>query len=133
MSQENKKIIQTNLRPILKKYKVKASLSVLHHSSICLNIKSSPIDFLGNYNKVYGKIRTHANNPFVPEDKHLQVNEYWFHEHFDGEALMFLIEVKKVMDNGNHDRSDIQTDYFDVGWYININIGRWDKPYQFIK
>jgi len=21
------------------------------------------------------------------------------------------------------------TDYFDVGWYISVNLGRWDKPY----
>jgi hypothetical protein len=23
------------------------------------------------------------------------------------------------------------TDYFDVGWYIDINVGKWNKPYQF--
>ena len=31
---------------------------------------------------------------------------------------------------GNHNNSDISTDYFDVGWYIDINIGKWDKPYE---
>ena len=31
---------------------------------------------------------------------------------------------------GNHNESDSQTDYFNVGWYIDIGIGRWDKPYQ---
>jgi hypothetical protein len=34
------------------------------------------------------------------------------------------------MDIGNHDRSDIQTDYFDVGWYKSVNIGTWNKPYE---
>jgi hypothetical protein len=34
---------------------------------------------------------------------------------------------------GNHDRSDIQSDYFDVGWYVDINIGRWNKPYALVK
>jgi hypothetical protein len=34
-----------------------------------------------------------------------------------------------AMNDGNHDRSDIQTDYFDVGWYVDVNIGRWNKPY----
>ena len=28
-----------------------------------------------------------------------------------------------------YDRSDIQTDYFDVAYYISIHIGKWDKPY----
>jgi len=34
------------------------------------------------------------------------------------------------MDIGNHDRSDIQSDYFDVGWYKSVNIGKWNKPYE---
>ena len=41
----------------------------------------------------------------------------------------FLSEVIPAMNNGNHDNSDIQTDYFDVGWYIDVNIGKWNKPY----
>jgi hypothetical protein len=36
------------------------------------------------------------------------------------------------MNDGNHDNSDIQSDYFDVGWYISINVGRWDKPYELV-
>jgi hypothetical protein len=34
------------------------------------------------------------------------------------------------MMTGNHDRSDSQTDYFDVGWYIEIQFGQWDKPHR---
>jgi hypothetical protein len=33
------------------------------------------------------------------------------------------------MNMGNHDNSDIMTDYFDVGWYVDVNIGLWNKPY----
>jgi len=33
------------------------------------------------------------------------------------------------MNEGNHDNSDIMTDYFDVGWYISVRLGKWDKPY----
>jgi hypothetical protein len=29
-----------------------------------------------------------------------------------------------------YDNSDIMTDYFDVAYYNNINIGKWDKPYE---
>jgi hypothetical protein len=43
-----------------------------------------------------------------------------------------LQEIMPLMNAGNHDRSDIQTDYFDVGWYVDVNIGRWDRPYQVI-
>jgi hypothetical protein len=31
---------------------------------------------------------------------------------------------------GNYNNSDIMTDYFDVGWYIEINVGKWNKEYN---
>jgi hypothetical protein len=30
------------------------------------------------------------------------------------------IELRDAMNNGNHDNSDIMSDYFDVGWYVSI-------------
>ena len=36
------------------------------------------------------------------------------------------------MNDGNHDRSDPQSDYFDVGWYVDVNIGKWNKPYTLV-
>jgi hypothetical protein len=42
-------------------------------------------------------------------------------------------ELYAAMMDGNHDNSDIQTDYFDVGWYIDINIGAWNAPYTLVK
>jgi hypothetical protein len=37
------------------------------------------------------------------------------------------------MNVGNHDRSDIQSDYFDVGWYVDVNVGAWNQPYELTK
>jgi hypothetical protein len=34
------------------------------------------------------------------------------------------------MNTGNWNRSDIMTDYFDVGHYIDLTFGTWDKPFQ---
>jgi hypothetical protein len=34
------------------------------------------------------------------------------------------------MNTGNWDESDIQTDYFNVGWYVDVKIGSWQKPYK---
>ena len=58
------------------------------------------------------------------------INNYWYQDHFTGKSLEFLNKLVPLMMVGNHDNSDIMTDYFDVGWYIDINIGRWNKPYQ---
>ena len=33
------------------------------------------------------------------------------------------------MMEGNFDNSDPQSDYFSVGWYTDINVGKWNKPY----
>ena len=66
---------------------------------------------------------------YLRKNRSLDVNPYWYHEHFDGKAKKFLSEVIPAMNKGNHDNSDIQTDYFDVGWYVDVNVGKWDKPY----
>lgn len=41
-----------------------------------------------------------------------------------------LKKIAEIAMEGNYDNSDIQSDYFDVGFYFNLAVGRWDKPYQ---
>jgi hypothetical protein len=104
-------------------------MSVHNHSTLDLNVKSGPIDFIGNFNSVV-QVRPGGFRTGSPAKEYLQVNEFWFHEHFDGTAKEFLTEVLAALNDGNHDNSDIQTDYFDVGWYAHVNIGKWNKPYM---
>ena len=131
MSQEKKAKIAPVVKAVLAKYKVKGSLSVHHHTALTLTIKSGPIDFIGNFNRVAGSRPGGFRNGESAKDS-LQINEYWYHEHFDGVAKDFLKEVIDAMNDGNHDNSDIQTDYFDVGWYIDVRIGRsWIDPYSY--
>ena len=35
----------------------------------------------------------------------------------------------QIADKDNWDKSDIQSDYFNVNYYLHLNIGRWDKPF----
>lgn len=126
MNQEKKAKLAPGIKAVLKKYGVKGTLGVHNHSTLVLNIKEGPIDFIGNYNEVRIDRRT---NPNDLAQSHLQVNPYWYQEHFTGKAYKFLSELFAAMMAGNHDRSDIQTDYFDVGWYVDVNIGQWNKPY----
>lgn len=67
----------------------------------------------------------------VPD--HIDVNVHHVDRHFTGRARQCLKELLAVMNMGNWDRSDIQTDFWDVGWYVTVNIGRWNKPYIFEK
>lgn len=120
VSQELKAKLAPKIKEICKKHGVKASLAVRNHSTLVLNIKQGGIDFFGDF----------ANEGCNP--KHgIQVNTYHYKSSFTGRALDFLSEVIPAMNTGNHDNSDIQTDYFDVGWYIDVNIGKWNKPYAY--
>ena len=137
VSQERKQSLAPAIKAVLKKYGVKGSLSIRTHSSLVLTIKSGKIDFIENF------INTDADKPYakhmsVDEIEHLRknkcvdVNPYWYHEHFSGKAKEFLKEVLTAMNKGNHNNSDAMTDYFDVGWYVDVNIGRWNQPYVYV-
>ena len=128
--QEKKARIAPKIKAILAKYKVKGSLAVRNHMTLCLNLKSGSIDFIANSNKVCGNSPYQVASGFKPSTSgYDQVNPYHFKDHYDGKALAFMQEVFAAMNDGNHDRSDIQSDYFDVGWYVDVNIGKWDKQY----
>lgn len=130
VSQELKAKLAPAIKAVCKKYGIKATLAVQHHSTLALNIKSGGIDFIGNSNRVCGSSHYQVSRGFKPNTSgYCNVNHYWYKDHYDGVALKFLKEVISAMNNGNHDNSHIQSDYFDVGWYININIGSWNKPY----
>ena len=130
MSPEKKAKIAPKIKAILAKYKVKGSLAVRNHMTLCLNLKSGSIDFIANSNKVCSNTHYQVASGFKPSTSgYDQVNPYHFKDHYDGKALAFMQEVFAAMNDGNHDRSDIQSDYFDVGWYVDVNIGKWDKQY----
>ena len=128
MSQEKKAKIAPVVKSILKKYNLKGSLSVRNHSTLCLNIRQGSIDFIGNYNQ---DINTERGD--CAADRYIDVNPYHFESHFTGRARDAIRELHTAMMSGNHNNSDIQTDYFDVGWYVDINIGRWSQPYALAK
>lgn len=127
INQDQKKVKETKLKPILKKYGLSGRLSIRHHSTLVLNITKGKIDFLNMWNESsYKKVE-------IPEKlDHLSVNPYWYKTQFFGEALQALQEIMEILTEGNYDNSDTQTDYFDVGYYIDINIGKWDNPYQLL-
>lgn len=129
MSQELKQKLAPEIKSVLKKYGVKGSLAVRHHMTLVLNIKSGSIDFIGNCNEVCGRDAYQVSTGFRPIEKSMGVNTYHYQRQFSGKAKDFLSEVLTIMNKGNHDRSDIQSDYFDVGWYVDVNIGQWNKPY----
>jgi hypothetical protein len=134
ISQEKKAKIAPKVKAICAKYGVKATLAIHHHSTLMLNIKSGTIDFIGNSNEVCSNDTWQSGRGFRPNTSgYDRINPYHFKSHYSGVALNFLTEVYAAMMEGNHDNSDIQSDYFDVGWYVEVNIGKWNKAYDLQK
>ena len=109
IGQDGKRRINALLKPILKDWGAKASLSIPHHTTLNCKIRG------GNFNPV-----ADYHGPLHPEDTTINVNPYHYRNHFSGETRDFLQEVMGALMDGNHDNSDPMTDYFDVGWYVNI-------------
>ena len=130
MNQEKKAKIAPQVKAVLKKYGMKGSLAVRNHSTLVLNIKSGKLDMIQNYNDVRNSL-PHGGPKHIAAT-YLSPNPYHYGESFSGKCKDFLVEVFTAMNDGNHDRSDIMTDYFDVGWYVDVNVGDWNKPYQVI-
>jgi hypothetical protein len=122
MNQERKRVIAAGIKPILAKYGVKGSLSVRNHSTIVLTIREGDIDPFTDFV---------VTCPDPQPATYINVNPYHYERHFDGRTLDFLTEAFAVLNNGNHDRSDIMSDYFDVGWYVDVLFGKWNRPYRY--
>ena len=127
MNQEKKSIIKAAMDKVLKARGFKYSLRVENHMAIACTIQSGPVDFIGNFRDKTGK-----TFELPGRDKgHMQVNLYWLEDHYSGQALQILQECAQALQAaGYYDRSDAMTDYFDTAYYMHLNIGAWDKPYQ---
>ena len=124
MDQRRKVTLTADARIVLKKYNMKATFKTDRNSIYC-TIKSAPIDFIGNYHTTIGIPR--------PSNKDYDsVNVYHIASHFTGIAKDALLDLKKALNTGNWDKSDSSIDYFDVGWYVHINIGTWKTPFIYI-
>ena len=135
VSQELKSKLSPKIKAICKKHGVKASIAVRHHSTLVLNVKSGKIDFIENYiktdaDKVAANKMSADTIAHIRKNQSLDVNTYWAHEHYSGKAKQFLTEMISAMKGPDFfDHTDAQADYFHVSHYIDINIGKWDKPY----
>lgn len=134
VSQEMKAKAAPVIKDLLKKYGLKGSLSVRHHSTLVLTLSQGKIDFIKNFNETNVRQPRYNDREFTPAKDSIQVNTYWAHEHFSGKAAEFLGKAIEALKGPEFfDHSDIQTDYFHRSHYIDINIGRWNKPYALVK
>lgn len=109
MNQLKKSEINAELKKIIPK-SWRWSLSVKHHSTLVFTLSSAPAAELGEF-----------------DGKHVQINHYYPEKYFKGPILELVERIIKAINFKNYNRSDCYTDYYDVGYFVNFSIGRWDK------
>ncbi len=110
MSKEHVTTIRNNLKTNFPGFKF--SVSNDNFSGVRVALLKSPLDFSKDLEEEKGT--------------YIQVNDYYPERYSNSEVLKKIIGI---INEGNHDNSDIQTDYFDVGFYVHFTIGQWNKPY----
>ena len=119
VDQEKKAKIAAALKLVVPKG-WKYSLAVRHHSTIVMTIASAPFDLIGAFKLEGDKKPTY-----------MSVNEYHYRSHLNDECVADVFEkIVEALNIDNFNNSDIMTDYFHVGHYVDINIGRWNKPFE---
>ena len=111
MNQERKAKLAPAIKAVLKKYGMKGTIAVRDYMVLVVNIKEGKLPF----------------------DAYEQVNPYYVNELYEGDKRNFLKELLTAMRGDMwYDNSDAMIDYFDTAYYMDINVGKWNKPYTLI-
>lgn len=137
MSQERKKQIAVAIKAVAKKYGFGGrdiTVGVNHHSTLVVNIFKGPLDFLGAAQRFNDYLADRRGQDSRTVGTYLQVHHTWAEDHMReiGETVIanFYKElIEAIYSTGYYNNSDAMIDYFDHDFYIDINVGKWDRPY----
>lgn len=125
INQEMKREIAANLKKVIPtgwKYTV----GIRNHSELVLTFRAGPT--------ALATVPAHwdYNNIYVEQEvvDHRTINPYYLKDNLLPELQETFAKIVGAMNTGNWDNSDPMTDYFDVGFYIKLSVGEWDKPYK---
>lgn len=94
------------------------SLAIRNHTALVMTIRSAPLNLLADV-QWDERATNRGHTRFHPNHQ----------RHFSEENRKVLEAIWDVLNDGNWDKSDIMTDYFNVGWYVDLDIGQWNKPF----
>lgn len=129
ISQSEKATLLPEIKRVLKKYGMKGSVSIRHHMTLVVTLPEGSLDLIGNW---YEMARNDRGRAYPVGDKptYLNVSHHWLDSRFSGDCLAFLSELFEAMRGPDwFDDSDLMTDYFHVAHYVDVNVGRWNRPY----
>ena len=127
ISQQDKKTLAPAIKAVFKKYGLKGTIGIENHMTLCANVSAGRLDLIGAAAQV-GNFRSsgyyQANACQSTNKKYKDINIDIFN---------FYEDLKKAMRGALwFDKSDLMTDYHHTAYYMNINIGRWNKPYKLL-
>ena len=134
MNQEQKKQRAPQIKKVLKKYGLKGTIGVRNYSTLYVTIKEGALDFIGAAQKINNKYAEETGTKPVIMDNydtihHTHADRY---RRFDETIANFINELDAAMKGvGYYNNDDAMYDYFDRAFYIDINIGNWEKPYVY--
>lgn len=116
---ERVKEIRDQIKKEFPGYKV--SVTREHFSGVRIAIIAAP------YNLLAGSEDDKRTN--------ITINTYYIQEHFayNAQAQKDLLRMHAIANAGNFDKSDLMTDYHHVGFYVWMEVGRWNKPFTVIE
>jgi hypothetical protein len=115
MNQTKKAAIVAQLKSVVPQ-NWKYSVSVRNHSTIVCTVFAAPTNLIA---KLTGS-----------DEDNVQLNHHGLERLYTNcEELQVIAAIAKALNTGNWNRSDAQRDYFDVGHYVSIELGRYDRPF----
>ena len=136
ISAEDVKHIRNELKKELPQYKF--SVVRDHHSSVTISLMKGPAFNDYEYFDRYNNVTKTAN---LSDGEHHQINQFHLEDFYGKENAEILSKIDTISrtapaKNGGkvwYNDSDIQTDYFDIAYYVHINVGKWNKPYEIVE
>lgn len=117
--------VRTIRNTLKAKYPVKDGwkFSVRGHNktSVTVSIMKAPVRF------------TPRHLAYEVPQEHFGINHHHVDRNYDNDDI--LKDIIWIINNAgkvNYDNSDLMTDYHDVGFYVHLEVGQWDKPFEFI-
>jgi hypothetical protein len=122
----------------LKEFGLKGSLSIEHYSVLNLNIRSGTLDLIGEFNREergrVDMLNRGLQEGAIPhsyrEVDYVCLAGIFSIKGGSHKVNEFLERAANILNKGNYDNSDVMRDYFDVGFYVRINVGSYSQPYQ---
>uniref|UniRef100_A0A6M3XYU9 Large polyvalent protein associated domain-containing protein n=1 Tax=viral metagenome TaxID=1070528 RepID=A0A6M3XYU9_9ZZZZ len=118
--------------------------------SLNISLMSAPWEAIINTGSIIDRKFVSTSEQGYEFKKHTQLNQYQFNNPYEGqtacadgipegwnngailtrEAWNCMERAYKIASGYNYDDSDGMIDYFNTNFYLHLNIGKWDNPFQ---